>query len=807
MDTFFQDVRYAWRRLVHSPGFSAVAVVTLALGIGANSAIFSVVNGVLLKPLPYPNPGELFAIFHVTDGQRAAMSGPNFWDVSQQARTLASTAALATYRAILTGQGDPVRLDAAEVTGRFFTVLGTHPLLGRALADDDCRPKAPRVVVLGEGLWQQRFGGRPDIIGTRITLDGVPTEVVGIMPAGFAYPAGRVLWTAAEYTESFTTSQRGAWYLTVLGRARAGVPVEQVAAEVEAIGRQLATTYPNSNDGVGFTAVPLLEATVGRVRKAVLVLLGAVAVVLLIACVNVANLLLARGASRESEIAVRAALGAGRGRLIRQLLTESVILGVLGAALGLLVAVWGVEILIGLQPQGIPRLDNVEVEGRVVLFTASLAVVTAIIFGLFPAVHATRAALAGNLKEGARRTLTSRSASRLRGGLVIAEVALAVVLLAGAGLLVRSFARLAAVDPGFPQDRALTFELSLPDARYEGSAQQVAFFDQLLPRLAAIPGVRAAGAVLGLPLSGMRFGFTFEVDGRPPLPPAQQPAMQVRVATPSYFSTLGIPLKRGRLFDHKDREGAPQVAVITESAARAFFPGEDPLGRKIKLGWGSGPGAPNAGGEIVGIVGDVKDAGLSESEAPQVYLPYAQRPVQLMAVVLKTTVPPESVAAAARRAVAEVDPLVPLGNLRTLEDILLRSLSQPRFYMLVLAIFAVMALLLAAIGVFGVLSYAVAQRTREIGIRMALGARGTAVVRLILAHAFTLAACGIGAGTFLAWLLSKALLTGLLFETDPRDATTFTVVAVTLGAVALLAAYIPARRATRVDPITALRAE
>ena len=807
MDTLRQDLRYAIRRLTKSPGFTAVAVLTLALGIGANTAIFSVVNGVLLKPLPFAQPAQLVGIFHMWEGRRTTMSGPNFWDLKKQSRTLADAAAFSRDRMILTGQGEPVRLDGTEVTGSFFDVLGARPLWGRTFREDDNEPGKPRIVVLSYGLWQQRFGGRPDAIGKKIMLNGVSTEIVGVMPAGFAFPTGRVLWTPIEYSTNFITGQRGAWYLTAIGRARNGIPPEQVTAEVETIGKQLAAKYPDANAGLDFTAVPLLEAMVGDIRRAVLMLLGAVGFVLLIACVNVANLLLARAAARESEMAVRTALGAGRGRLVRQLLTESVMLGLLGAGFGLLFAVWGVEILIGMQPQGIPRLDDVSVDRTVVIFAVSLAVLTGLVFGLVPAMQSTRGGVAGTLKESGRGALTSRSGSRVRSALVIAEMALAVMLLAGAGLLIRSFTRLAAVDPGFRVEPALTFELSLPDSRYEQEPQQVMFFDQLLPRLKSIPGVRSAGGILSLPLSGTSMVLNFMVAGRPPVPPAQQPAMQVRVATPEYFSTIGIPLRRGRLFSDQDREGSPPVVLITEAAVKQYFPNEEPIGKKITLGWGRGPGTPRAGGEVIGIIGDVKDAGLNEADPPQLYLPYRQWPVQGMALVLKTSVPPASVADAARREVYAVDPSLPVANVRTLEQVVSRSISQPRFYMTLLAIFAGVALVLAAVGIFGVLSYAVVQRTREIGIRMALGARERSVVGLVVRHAMVMAVAGVAVGSVSAWVLSTSMMSGLLFSTDPRDAVTFCAVAVTLTVVALLAAYVPARRATRVDPIVALRAE
>lgn len=806
MDLFRQDIRYGCRRLLRSPGFTIVSILTLALGIGGNTAIFSVVYGVLFKPLPFAEPERLVALYHYSEGHRTAMSGPNFVDVRSLSKTLVDAAAITRARVILTGRGEPVRLDAAQVTTSFFNVLGVAPALGRTFHSDEGQPGHARVAVLSYGLWQQRFGGSPRAVGQNIMLDGVSTEIVGVMPKEFAYPAGRALWTPIEETEQFTKTQRGAWYLSAIGRVRPAIPIEQVTAEVQTLGKRLARQYPDSNEGLDFTAIPLHEAIVGDVRKAVLVLFGAVGFVLLIACTNVANLLLARAASRESEMAVRRALGAGRLRLLRQLLTESVILAAVGGALALLFAVWGIDWLVSLRPEGIPRLSDVRVDPTVITFTMLVSIATGILFGIVPALQATTS-LAGTLKESNRGRLTTPHGSRMRGVLVIGEMALAVMLLAGAGLLIRSFIKLASVDPGFHAAQALTFELSLPDVRYEEDGAQLAFFDQLVPRLRAIPGVQKVAAVQLLPLSGASFVITFEVAGRPPLPPSQQPAMQIRVATPGYFDTIGIPLKRGRLFTDEDREGTSPVVLITETAARQYFPNEDPLGKKITLGWGKGKDTPRAGGEVVGIVGDVKEAGLDEAEPPQLYLPYRQWPLQSMCVILQTAVPPTSVAEAARRAVYATDPNMPVANVRTLEEIVARSISQPRFYTVLLGLFAAVALILAAIGIFGVLSYAVAQRTREIGIRMALGAQHGAVRGLIVRQAMTLALVGVGVGIVLALWLSNSLVSKMLFNTSPHDSSTYLAVACVLTLVALLASYLPARRATRVDPIVALRAE
>jgi predicted permease len=804
MDHFRQDVRHAVRRLFKAPGFAVVAIVTLGLGIGANSAIFSVVNGVLLEPLPFPEPNRLVGMYHVWEGHREPMSGPNFIDATRFSTSLESTAAVSRERKILTGEGEPVRLDVARVSASFFSVLRAKPALGRTFAPDESTPGRTNVAVLSNGLWQQRFGSDPRAIGRRIQLDGVSTEIVGVMPAGFSFPADGQAWQPLEYNENFVSKQRGAWYLSVIARLKPGVRPEQAAAELQTIGRNLAKQYPDANDHLGMTTLPLQEAMVSNIREAVLVLLGAVGFVLLIACANVANLLLARAAARESEMAVRTALGAGRMRLIRQLLTESVILSICGAGMGLLFAIWGVAFLTSLQPQGVPRLDAVQVDGTVIGFTLAIGVLTGLVFGLVPAIHATRA-VPQTLREAGRGAVTGRAGARARGTLVAVEMALAVMLLAGAGLLIRSFARLQAVDPGFKPEQTLSFELTLPDSRYKEDPKRIAFFDQLLPRLQALPGVRSVGTVMGLPLSGMNFNISFEVAGRPPVPPADQPAMEVRVASPDYFSTVGIPLERGRFYTSDDREGAPQVVVISDSAARQYFPNEDPIGKSIKLGWGKG-GPARAGGRIVGVVGDVKDSGLDEANPPEIYLPLRQWPVSQMAVVIRTTTPPAMLAETVRTEVHAVDPTLPLSNVRTLDEIVAKSISQPRFYMTLLAIFAGVALALAGIGIFGVLSYAVAQRTREIGIRMALGARESNVVSLVVRQAMTLALVGVCLGTVAALLLSQTM-TRMLFSVKPTDPMTFGAVAAVLIGVALLASYLPARRATRVDPIVALRAE
>ena len=805
MDHLRQDLQYAFRRLLKNPGFTTIAVLTLALGIGANSAIFSVINAVLLRPLPFAESDRLVGIYQVWQGRRQVMSPSNFLDLRAQTRTLENAAAIDSTEFTVTGAGDPLRTRGSEVSASFFEVLRARPLLGRGFAPGENEPGKDKVVVLGHSLWQQRFGGRADVIGTSVIIDGTPRTIVGVMPRGFSYPAEQELWVPLEYTGDFKDA-RGAWYLSAIARLKPGVTAEQAAGEIATLGQALVTAFPRENTDVGFTTFPLQEALVGDLRPALLLLLGAVGFVLLIACANVANLLLARAVVRETELAVRTALGAGRGRLVRQLLTESIVLGAAGGFAGLLIAFWGSDMLVSLQPDGIPRLNEVAVDRNVVLFTAAVSLLTGIFFGAIPAAQMTRGGLATSLKEGGRGQMAARGSARMRGTLVVAEMALAVMLLAGAGLLIKSFGRLQSVNPGFRPEETLSFELSLPRTTYEEDAKIAGFFDQLLTRVETLPGVRSAGGVMGLPLSGMRFNISFNVQGRPEAPPGQTPSMEVRVVTPDYFRTLGIPLLRGRMFTDGDRPESPRVVVLSEAAVKKHFPNEDPIGKRIDMGWRKGKGEARAGGEVIGIVGNVKELGLDEEFPAEIYLPMRQWPVGRMAIVARAAVPPLSLATAVTNAVRELDPNLPVANIRTVEDVVAESIAQPRFYMLLLAVFAAVALALAGIGIFGVMSYTVSQRTREIGIRMALGAPGGSVVSMVVAQAMVLAGVGLIVGLVAALALSRTMTT-LLFELSPTDPGTFATVAGVLGFVAFLASYLPARRAARVDPIEALRAE
>jgi predicted permease len=803
LDSLRQDLTYATRRLWQSPGFALVAVLTLALGIGATSAIFSIVNAVLLRPLPFPEPDRLVEVAQVWKGKPAVYSPQNFLDVEAQAKSFERLAAIDTTGVTLTGHGAAARLEGAEVSAAFFDVLRARPVHGRGFVAGENEP-GTRVVVLGHRLWLDRFGGDPGLVGRTVQIDREPRTVVGIAPPGFSHPEGAEIWLPMTYDERFRTNSRGAWYLTVVGRLAPGASVASAREEVKTIAARLETTYPDANEGVGGTVRSLHEATVGDTRGSLLVLLGAVGLVLLVACVNVANLLLARISGREGELALRAALGAGRGRIVRQLLTESLLLALAGGVAGVLLAAVLVDGLLALQPQGVPRLAEVRIDRGVLAFAAVLSLLTSLLFGALPAIRMSRKAEAQSLRQGSRGIL-SGGRPGLRGGLVVGQIALAMVLLAGSGLLIRSFSLLRRVDPGFDAKSALTFRVSLPDSAYADDAKRNSFYDALDGRLRALPGVRAVGAVSGLPMTGNTFIISFTVDGRPEPPPALQPSLHVAVADAGYFRAMGIEIVRGRGFSAGDDLNAPQVVVLSETAVRRHFADEDPIGKRIRLGLGGNRGR-KAGGEVVGVVRDVKRYGLAKESPPEIYVPSAQFPLQSMAVVLRSDVPPRSLATAAERAVHELDAELPVVRIATLEEIVARSISEPRFYTLLLAAFAASALFLATLGLFGVMSYAVSQRTRELAVRLALGARQPALLRMVLREALALGLAGAALGLAGALLVSRSLST-LLYSVSPSDPVTLSVVALLLVVTTLVAGYLPARRATRIDPVAALRAD
>jgi putative ABC transport system permease protein len=811
MDTLLQDLRYALRALRRNPGFTLVAVVTLALGIGANSAIFSVVNAVLLRSLPFAEPERLVQLGTTRQGEAptaGTVSPPDFMSLREESRAFTDLVAFTSGSATLTGLDEPRRLDAAFVSAGFFELLGAAAVLGRTIDPEENLAGNTDVVVLGYGFWRQTFGGDPSVIGRTLTLNGINRTVIGVAPLGFGYPEQRALWAPLAYDESFsaeTAVNRRAQYLQVLGRLRPGVSLEQARTEVSALSARLEQEFAETNTQVVLTMVPLRQVLLGEVRRPLLILLGAVGLVLLIACANVANLLLARATARQSELAVRTALGAARGRLVRQVLSESVLLGLLGGGLGLLLAYGGTALLIALQPEGIPRIEEVGVDGTVAAFTLGVSLLTGLLFGLLPALRAARSSPMGSLRQGGRDGLPGRQGQRTRSFLVVAEMALAVMLLVGAGLLLRSFARLQQVDPGFRPEQTLAVELSLPWQRYPEAAQQVAFYQTLLERLDALPGVSSVGAVLFLPMVNRHFTISFDVRGREPARPGEAETLEVRIATPDYFRTMGIPLQRGRPFTEGDHAEAPQVVLINETTARRFFRGEDPIGQYIQLGLGLDEGR-FAGGEVIGIVGDVRQLGPGEDFVPEIYLPHAQVPAGTMSVVLRTTDDPRALVGAIRGEIRTLDPNLSVEGVRSLEQVVSHAVAQPRFYMLLLSLFAIVALTLAAIGIFGVMAYLVAQRTREIGVRIALGASPTAVQQMVVGRALRLALGGIALGGLGALGLTR-VMEGLLYGVSTTDPVSFLAVAFLLTGVALLAGYLPARRASRVDPMIALRAQ
>jgi putative ABC transport system permease protein len=806
LDEIGQDLRYAFRQLAKSPGFTLIAILTLALGVGATTSIFSVVNGVLLRPLPFPDPDRLVRIYPLNDeGKPTAFSVLNFLDWRKQSRTIEAASLLDTGSVNLTGTGgDPERLSGAWVNPEFFSVLKAPLLAGRAFAPGEDKPDSANVVILSEELWKRRFGGDRGLIGQTINLDGEPYMVVGIT-SRTKWPAQADLFLPFELDEEvLDPSNRGAIYLAAVARLAPGVSLEKARSEAQAIAARLAAQYPEDNTGFQMDVVGMQTFMTGDVRVPLLVLMGAVLLVLLIACVNVANLLLARAAARDTELAVRTALGAGRARIVRQLLTESVVLSLLGGAAGVALAFWTTRALVALAPERTPRLQEVGVDSSVLLFTLTVSLVTGLLFGLAPALKASRPDLGSVLKEGTRGS-RGRAATFARSLLVVLETGLAVLLLAGAGLLLRSFGELIDVDPGFEPKGAIVFNVAPPATKYGEDPQIRQLAGTLLERMKRLPGATAAGiSSFARPLDNSGFFLTFEVDGRPEPPPGEEVAMRVALVTPDYFQALGLPMVRGRAFTDNDRDGSTPVAILTEAAVRKHFPNENPLGRRITLGW-SVDGVPR-GGEVVGIVGDFKQSTLDSESDPQIFLPFDQAPLGFFSVVVRSTGDLGAVAAAARTQIRQVDPDLPLYEMKTLEELVTASVSQPRFYMLLLGGFAAVALIMAAIGMYGVIAYGVSQRSQEIGVRMALGATRDGVVRMVLRQALTLAVFGAAFGLGLALVATRGM-ESLLFGVSAVDPGIYVAVAAVLVLVAGLASYLPARRAARTDPQLALRGE
>ncbi|MFY9609330.1 MAG: ABC transporter permease [Blastocatellia bacterium] len=808
METFLQDLRYGTRMLLKQPGFTVIAVMALALGIGANTAIFSVVNAVLLKPLPFPEPDRLMRVYESRidrGGSRSSVSYPNFADWRNQNHVFEHMSSYHNSDFILTGDGEPARIQGAVVNADLFPLLGVAPILGRPFrAEEDKLGDSGRVVMLGHRLWQTRFNGDPSVIDRSLVLGGKNYTVVGVMPEGFQFPIGSDpvdLWSTVAI-DSGMFEQRGAHYMHVIARLKPDVTSDQAKAEMDGIAANLERQYPDENLHRGVNIVPALESMVGDVRPALLILLGAVGCVLLIGCANVANLLLARATTRHKELAIRAALGASRWRVVRQLLTESVLLSMAGGALGLLVAMWGTDVLVALSRDDLPRAAQIGLDGRVLGFTFLVSILTGVSFGLVPALHSSKTDLTESLKEGGRGSTEGARRNRLRAVLVVGEVAVAIVLLAGAGLLIQSLRRLQQVNPGFNPHNVLTFSIGLPEVKYKPE-QQVEFYRQLQARIDSLPGVKSSSGGYPLPMGGDRMRVTFETQGRP-IPKGELPATEIRTIGLDYFKTLGIPLIKGRDFTERDDKKAPAVIIVNEAFARQFFPGEDPIAKFITPGI-SADDNESPTREIVGVVGNVKHMSLSAEADPEAYEPHAQLTFD-MAVLVKTESDPFGIVSAVQSEIKAMDKDLPAYNIKTLDQYLAASVAHPRFNTLLLTLFAGMALLLTAVGLYGVMSYSVNQRTHEIGIRMALGADRSDVLKLVVRQGMTLTAIGVGVGLTGAFFLTR-LLESFLFGVTSTDPATFAAIALLLVAVALAACFVPARRATRVDPMVALRYE
>ena len=796
-----QDLTFALRSLRKSPGFTIAAVLATALGIGANAAIFTVVKQVLLQPLPYSEPSRLVDVNEYAAGGRAtAVSPPNFMDWRAQNRTLSGLTIHGTQVMTLSGGAEPVRVVAGLIEPELFEVVRVRPYLGRAFLPDDVRPGARAVVLLGHALWQRSYGGEAGIVGRTITLEGLPYEVVGVMPAGFDFPEASELWTPLWFAaRELTANQRGAHYLNAVGRLRDGVTIEQAAADLDRVEQDLARQFPDKVGGYSVRAVPLLESMVGNVQRPLYVLFGAVGFVLLIACVNVSNLLLARATTRTGEIAVRAALGAGRWRLVRQLLVESLVLALIGGTAGVLLGSWGVRALMTVAPADLPRAGAVDMDVTVLVFSVVLSVLAGLFFGAAPAVIASRPDLTVFLRDVRRDGGAAGGRRRLRAGLVAAQVALALMLLAGAGLALRSFSRLMHVDPGFQTGGVLTFRVSLPEGTYPTLESNVQFFREYLDRVRQLPGVAGAGAVQLAPVTRAGFGGSFTIYGQPP--GSDEGNAQVRSATTGYLEALRIPLRAGRTFEPRDDAAAARVAIVSETAARRYWPGENPIGKQLRVHVNESIHAPR---EIIGVVGDVRTRGLELDPVPVIYVPHAQYGGESMTIVARTAGDPMQMLPAMTSTLRTSAPGVAISRAQTMEQLVAANVAEPRFRSLLLSLFALTSLVLAAVGLYGVVAFSVSQRRAELGLRVALGADRSDVLRLVMKEGMMPVAAGIAVGLIGATAIAR-VMQSLLFGVDALDPATFAGVAVALTAVALLACYVPARRAMRVDPAGMLR--
>jgi putative ABC transport system permease protein len=801
VQAFRQDVRYALRLLVKQPGISIVAILTLALGIGANTAIFSAVNAVLLRPLPYPGADRLVMVWekrHTEGVLDNVVSPADFLDWSKMHRSFSAIAGMTAITADLTGSGEPVRLFAGAVSPPFFDVLGVTPALGRTFRAEEATVGQHRVVILGHRIWQDRFGSDPSVVGRKIQLNAVPHEVVGVLPESFEFPDATIeLWAPLAFGGTPRPPSRTNHFLSVYARMKDGVTLQQARTDMDQVAAQLTAQYPDANRNHGAHVAMLRDELQAPVKEGLLTLLAAVGFVLLIACVNVANLLLARAASRRREMAVRAAVGAARWRLAGQALTESVVLALLGGAAGLLVAYWGIELLRQITPRGVPVLgvDQVRLNPSVLTFTLLLSIVTGLVFGILPAWQLASQDVNESLKEGGRSAAGIRK--RLRMALVVSEIALASLLLVGAGLTLRSFQTVLRAEAGFTQDRLLTAFVSLPAARYRDDAQRVAAYDEIERRFASLPGVGAVGGTSHLPLSGQDSRSGVAIEGREPVPDAPTRA-HPRAVTLDYFKAMGIRLVAGRHFAASDHSESPFVVIVNETMARRYWPGNSPLGKRVRMG---GTTVPR---EVVGIVRDVKHWGFDRPVNPEMYLPQKQMVWDGLTFVLATDVDPVTLTAAVRSELKAVDPDLPLSNVRTMDDVASRSVAARRSTMLLLGIFGALALVLAAAGIYAVMAQLVVMRSPEIGVRMTLGAQPATVMRLVLKEGLIQAVAGLAIGLAGAVMVMRGFRT-VLFQVSPADPLTLAAVAVLLLGTATLACIVPARRAMQVDPVQTLR--
>ena len=811
MDDVLQDIRYAIRLGLRTPGFTAIAVLALALGIGANTAIFTIVNAVLLEPLPFRDPGRLVVMWE-TNARRAGrpntIAPANFLRWRERATAFERMAPFYDYRINLTGSGAPEELIGMDVTSDFFPTLGVSPVAGRIFADDEGPQGHDAVAILSYALWQRRFGGDAGVVGRTIQLNGRPITIVGIMPADTRLFIKRwsltgkpaELWMPFAFTEA-SRQPRGR-YMSAIARLKPGVPLSEAQAQMTTIAGGLTREFPEFDTGWGALLVPMHRELSGDLRPALLVLTGAVGFVLLIACANVANLLLARGATRRREIAIRTALGAGRVRIIRQLLTESLVLCVLGGGFGLLVAQWGLDALLAISPPELADLGSVSLSYPVLAFTAAVSLVTAIVCGFAPAFEGSRGSVQEALKDGARQIGASVRHRRIRQAFVVGEIALAVVLLVGAGLMLRSFGTLRGVNPGFDARQVLTARVTVPTRRYDTDTKRIDFFANLVARMAAIPGVESAGAVSYLPLAGTGAATGFTIVGQPAPLPGQGPTTDVSVCDDGYFRALRIPLLRGRVFSEREMKEKANVVVVNEALAKRYFPNGDAIGKSLVIAMND----PQVPTEIIGVVADLKFSDFAAEARPMTFWPHPQLAYGAMTLTIRTASDPASFGPLVEREVHALDTDQPVADVRTMDQWVARTLSQARFSSTLLTTFAGLALALAAIGIYGVMSYSVSQRTSEIGIRLALGAEARDILGMVVGGAARLAALGLAIGVVLSLALSRTM-TSLLYETAGTDPVTFAAVVAVLGAVAIAASYFPARRASRIPPVEALRAQ